>query len=76
VFAIDGKGLLQPLAYVSSQGRTPRGYSLDSEGRWLIAANKDTHNIAVFRIDPSTGIPAATGQSLEVRSPVCVRFLR
>ena len=76
VFAIDERGMLKPLAHVGSQGRTPRGYSLDSEGRWLIAANQDTHNIAVFRIDANTGIPAATGQSLEVRSPECVRFLR
>jgi 6-phosphogluconolactonase len=76
VFAIDERGMLKLLAHVPSQGRTPRGYSLDSEGRWLIAANQDTHNIAVFRIDANTGIPAATGQSLEVRSPECVRFLR
>ena len=76
VFAIDESGMLKPLAQVGSRGRTPRGYSLDSEGRWLIAANQDTHNIAVFRIDPNTGIPAPTGQSLEVRSPVCVKFLR
>jgi 6-phosphogluconolactonase len=76
VFAIDEKGMLSPLAHVPSQGRTPRGFSLDPAGRWLIAANQDTHNIAVFRIDPSTGIPAPTGQSLEVRSPVCVKFLR
>ena len=76
VFAIDQRGMLKPLAYVPSEGRTPRGYSIDSEGRWLIAATQDTHNIAVFRIDPNTGIPAPTGQSLEVRSPVCVKFVR
>lgn len=76
VFAIDARGMLKLVAHVPSQGRTPRGYSLDPEGRWLIAANQDTHNIAVFRIDANTGIPAPTGQSLEVRSPECVRFLR
>lgn len=75
VFAIDERGMLKLLAHVPSQGRTPRGYSLDAEGRWLIAANQDTHNIAVFRIDAGTGIPAPTGQSLEVRSPECVKFL-
>jgi len=74
VFAIDARGMLKLVAHVPSQGRTPRGYSLDPEGRWLIAANQDTHNIAVFRIDANTGIPAPTGQSLEVRSPECVKF--
>jgi 6-phosphogluconolactonase len=74
VFGIDEYGMLKLLAHVGSQGRTPRGFSLDPDGRWLIAANQDTHNIAVFRIDLKTGIPAPTGQSLEVRSPECVRF--
>lgn len=76
VFAIDGTGRLKLVADVASGGRTPRGFSLDPSGRWLIAANQDTHNIAVFAIDPATGIPAPTGQSLEVRSPVGVKFLQ
>jgi len=75
VFAIGSDGGLRPLAWVASGGRTPRGFCLDPAGRWLIAANQDTHNITVFSIDPATGIPAPTGQSLEVRSPVCVQFL-
>ncbi len=75
VFAIDDSGRLRLVANVPSGGRTPRGFSLDPTGRWLIAANQDTHNIAVFAIDPTTGIPAPTGQSLEVRTPTGVKFL-
>jgi 6-phosphogluconolactonase len=76
VFAVDGPGRLSLVAHVPSGGKTPRGFSLDPAGRWLIAANQDTHNIAVFAIDQATGIPAPTGQSLEVRSPVGVKFLQ
>ena len=68
-------GRLQAVAQVPSGGRTPRGFCLDPEGRWLLAANQDTNNVAVFSLDPATGIPAPTGQSLEVRSAVCVQFL-
>ena len=75
VFGIDGMGRLKLAAHVPSGGRTPRGFCVDPTGRWLIAANQGTHNIAVFSIDPASGIPAPTGQSLEVRSPVCVKFL-
>jgi 6-phosphogluconolactonase len=75
VFAIDETGRLRLLGAVPSGGRTPRGFCIDPDGRWLIAANQATHDIAVFAIDPATGIPAPTGQSLEVRSPVCVKFL-
>ena len=30
--------------------------------------------LAVFAIDPRTGIPTATGDTFEVRTPVCVKF--
>ena len=44
-------------------------------GAYLLAANQDTHNIAVFRIDGETGRLTPTGQSIEVGMPVCVQFL-
>ncbi len=75
VFSVDADGRLRLVANVPSGGRTPRGFSVDPSGRWLVAANQDTHNLAVFAIDPVTGIPAPTGQSLAVRTPVCVKFL-
>ena len=75
VFAIDESGRLRLVTNVPCGGRTPRGFSLDPSGRWLITANQDTHNLAVFAINEATGIPAPTGQSLEVRTPVCVKFL-
>jgi 6-phosphogluconolactonase len=75
VFAIGPDGRLRAGGHVSSGGRTPRGFSVDPSGRWLIAANQDTHNLAVFSLDPVTGLPRPTGQSEEVRGPVCVKFL-
>jgi 6-phosphogluconolactonase len=75
VFAIDDGGRLRLITHVPCGGRTPRGFSVDPSGRWLIAANQDTHNIAIFAIDLATGIPAATGQSEEVRTPTGVKFL-
>jgi 6-phosphogluconolactonase len=74
VFAIAPDGRLKSIAHVPSGGRTARGFSVDPSGRWLIAANQDTHNLAVFKVDPVTGIPVATGETHEVRSPVCVKF--
>ena len=75
VFAIDEAGRLRLVTNVPCGGRTPRGFSIDPSGRWLITANQDTHNLAVFALDEATGIPAPTGQTLEVRTPVCVKFL-
>jgi 6-phosphogluconolactonase len=75
VFGIAADGRLAPLAQVPCGGRTPRGFCVDPQGRWLLVANQDTNNVAVFALDPATGIPAATGQSVEVRSAECVQFL-
>ena len=75
VFAIAADGRLRLSGHAPSGGRTPRGFSVDPTGRWLIAANQDTHNLAVFALDPVTGLPRPTGQTEEVRTPVCVKFL-
>lgn len=75
VFTIAADGRLKLSGHVPCGGRTPRGFSVDPTGRWLIAANQDTHNLAVFSLDPATGMPRPTGQSEEVRTPVCVKFL-
>ncbi len=76
VFAIDsGKGTLTPVAYVPTQGKTPRNFGIDPTGSYLFAANQDSDNIVVFRINPKTGRLTPTGQVLEVPSPVCVKFI-
>jgi len=38
-------------------------------------ANQNSGNIVVFQIDPVTGRLTATGQMLEIASPVCLKFV-
>jgi 6-phosphogluconolactonase len=76
VFAIDGeKGTLKMVEAVPTQGRTPRNFAIDPTGKYLLAANEDSNDVAVFRIDPKTGRLTATGQVIEVPSPVCLVFV-
>ncbi|HUC28452.1 MAG TPA: lactonase family protein [Candidatus Acidoferrum sp.] len=76
VFAIDPvKGTLTPIEYTSTQGKTPRSFEIDPTGTLLLAANQKSDNIVVFRIDPGSGKLTATGQVIDVPSPVCVKFL-
>lgn len=76
VFAVDeARGTLRWVENKSTQGKTPRGFGIDPSGRYLLAANQDSHTIKVFRIDQSTGRLTATGETLEVGSPVCVKFV-
>ena len=76
VFAIDsGKGTLKLVESVSTQGKEPRNFAIDPSGQYLLAANQNSNNVVVFRIDPKTGRLTATGQVLEVPSPVCLVFV-
>lgn len=76
VFAIDpDKGTLTLVEHASTQGKTPRNFGIDPSGNYLFAANQDSDNIVVFRIDSKTGRLTPTGQTIEVPSPVCVKFV-
>jgi 6-phosphogluconolactonase len=55
--------------------KVPRNFNIDPSGRWMVVANQDGDNLIVFEIDPKTGQLKPTGQSVEVGSPVCVKFV-
>ena len=77
VFAIDEKS--GQLTYVENQptrGSTPRGFGIDPSGTYLLAANQRSDSVVVFRIDRRTGRLTPTGQTIEVGSPVCVKFVQ
>jgi 6-phosphogluconolactonase (cycloisomerase 2 family) len=74
-FAIDADGTLRALGHESTRGKTPRNFALDPTGRYLLAANQDTSNVAVFRIDAKTGRLELIGEPVEVPRPVCIKML-
>ena len=75
VFSIDPvKGTPTPIQYVSTEGKTPRGFGIDPTGSYLIAGNQDSNTLVVFRIDAKTGRLTPTGQKEDVGAPVCVVF--
>jgi 6-phosphogluconolactonase len=77
VFAVDAAaGTLTPVEHVSTQGRTPRNFSLDATGSYMFAANQNSNTIVLFRVDPDTGRLTPTGEVLEVPFPVCVLFVK
>ena len=56
-FRVDAAtGRLQPLGQVPTE-KSPRGFAVDSSGRFLIAAGQVSHHLALHPIDPATGIP-------------------
>ncbi len=76
VFAIDrDKGTVTHVETDSSGGKAPRNFAIDPTGSWLLAANQDSNNIVVFRLDRKTGHLTRTEESREISSPVCLKFL-
>jgi 6-phosphogluconolactonase len=67
-------GRLTPLERISTGGKTPRSFTIDPSGKWLLAANQGSGTIAVFRIKES-GQLEATSEQASVPSPVCLQFL-
>ncbi|MFP3589102.1 beta-propeller fold lactonase family protein, partial [Paraburkholderia sp. SIMBA_055] len=75
VFSIDqGSGLLSPVDFVPSEGKTPRFFSLTPNQRFLFALNEDSDSIVSFAVDPHTGGLKKTGFSISTGSPVCMIF--
>ncbi|MEY4386530.1 MAG: hypothetical protein RLY20_1813 [Verrucomicrobiota bacterium] len=75
VFAIGDDGRLTLVQNVPSQVKVPRNFALDLSGRWLFAEGQKSDDIALFKVDASTGRIEFTGKKFEVGSPVCVKFL-
>ena len=76
VFSVDAKtGRLTLIQDVPSGGKTPRNFDMDPTAHWLLVTNHGSNTAMVFRIDQETGKLTPTGQSVDVPSPYCPRFL-
>jgi len=54
-------GCMRILQWVPSGGRTPRDIALDPRAEFLYVANQDSDRVAVFKLDPDTGLVLSTG---------------
>lgn len=71
--AADGK--LSLIAIEPSLGKGPQNLAITPSGELLLCANMPGKNIAVFRIDATTGKLTSTGTPLEQTSPSCIMLL-
>jgi 6-phosphogluconolactonase len=72
-FAWDGNKLT-PIGHATQGINIPRNFNIDPTGRWMLVANQNGHDIAVFEIG-ADGLPKPTGNKVDVPTPVCVKFL-
>jgi len=75
VFAInESTGKLTYVEHASTQGKTPRNFTVDPNGRFLFVANQKSNTVVTLRIDTATGRLQPTGLVAEVPTPVCLKF--
>ena len=73
MFAVDEEtGRLTPAGHVRVGGKTPRHFTIDPTGRFVLAAHQGSGTIAVLRLDAATGMPALVGSPVKVDKPVCL----
>jgi 6-phosphogluconolactonase len=72
-FPVQKNGLLdyKKMQLFSTLGKRPRNFNITQDGKWLLAANQDTDNISIFKINEN-GDLISTGNSIKVSMPVCV----
>ncbi|MEO7297727.1 MAG: lactonase family protein [Verrucomicrobiota bacterium] len=77
IFAVEKKtGKLTHIGNEPTQGKVPRNFAIDPTGKFLLAANQNSDSVVIFQIDEQTGSLKATGQILQIPSPVCVKFVQ
>lgn len=68
IFAAGGDGKLTLVGHQAT-GKTPRHFSLDPTGRWLLVADQGSDDVRVFSVDAASGKLTAAGAPVSVPAP-------
>jgi 6-phosphogluconolactonase len=73
-FEIKSNGKLEHRFNTSTLGISPRNFSIDPSGNFLLVANQYSNEVVIFRIDKITGSLTETSKRIALCSPVCLVF--
>lgn len=77
MFAVDAStGKLTPLGHQSTGGQTPRNFTIDPTGNYILVGNQNSDTVVTLRINHETGILEDIGQVADVPTPAVLRMLR
>lgn len=68
-------GLLTFVAHTATGGATPRHFSLDSSGHWMVVGNQDSNTLTVFSVNSTTGALTSVGSPVTVTGPAFAGFV-
>ena len=76
IFSIDQRnGQLEWIDHQSTLGKTPRNFSVDPTGNFLLVANQNSDEIVIFKRDKETGLLTDSGKRINVSKPVCLKWI-
>ena len=73
IFRVGEDGFLTYAGYQNT-GVHPRNFSITPNGKFLLAACRDSGCIQIFRRDTRTGLLSDTGRTIVLGKPVCIVF--
>jgi 6-phosphogluconolactonase len=75
VFALADNGKPSHIQTISTKGKSPRNFAIAPGGKFVLVAHQDSNDIVIFGRDERTGKLQATGKSIQLCSPVCLKFV-
>ena len=73
IFQIADNGQLRKIGYQTT-GIHPRNFAITPNGKYLLAACRDSNRVEIYQRNPSTGLLIDTGHHITMSQPVCVQF--
>ena len=70
--------ITESLSFIASyptEGSTPRDFTLDSTGKWLLVAHQDSDTISIFNVNSYNGTLSFHKTVNNIESPVCLAWL-
>ena len=69
------KERLNHIASYPTEGRTPRDFTIDPTGKWLLVAHQDSDTITIFNVNSYNGTLSFHKTVNNIDSPVCLAWL-
>lgn len=77
VFAVNQvTAELTLIQHIDCGGESPRNFAITPDGGHLLVAHQKTGNIVVFTVDGESGLLKQSASSLQLPSPVCIKFAK
>ena len=74
-FKVNAKGQMTLIGHATEGVKEPRNFNIDPTGQYMVVGSQRTNTIVIFKIDQETGALKPTGHTVEVGTPVCIKFV-